>query len=187
MLAGEINIAHWWSIGRDHESRRETEEWAKEPEDWSTVRVARGVGRQDNGHVATNSSSSSSSFSFSLCTHDNTNRRWHMEQKIDTRPMRRDTSVTKVSQPPLDVPRSPRPGSRHQPAHGIFNLSLHEDRRCLSNGRRPFFFGGGPLRTRRRPRPSVRLLLRPRARPPSWPFFQFLPLSTFPFELCQGN
>ena len=128
------------------------------------------MGRQDNGHVATNSSSSSSSSSsFSLCTHDNTNRRWHMEQKIDTRPMRRDTSVTKVSQPLLDVPRSPRPGSRHQPGHGIFNLSLHEDPPVSFEWPAALF-----LRRWTASYSSSSSFLRSSSSSPSWPFFVLL-------------
>ena len=67
-------------------------------------------------------------------TYDNTNRRWHMEHKIDTSGRSVDTSVTKVSGRPLDAfhDRVPRQ------TDGIFSLVCA--RIALVSAQALFFF-----------------------------------------------
>lgn len=102
-------------------------------------------------------------------TYDNTNRRWHMEHKIDTSGRSVDTSVTKVSGPPLDAfhDRVPRQ------ADGIFSLVCARIARVC---RGPLFLRPPPRRCRRWSSPFCR------STEPS-------PLSSsaFAFEVCQGN
>lgn len=102
-------------------------------------------------------------------TYDNTNRRWHMEHKIDTSGRSVDTSVTKVSGPPLDAfhDRVPRQ------ADGIFSLVCARIARVCQG---PLFLRPPPRRCRRCSSPFCR------STEPSP-----LPSSAFAFEVCQGN